>query len=129
MDDLSKEYVISFFAKTLAIHGDRPEALRWTAKGQSSHYQSLLDIAYSIEGKKILDFGCGKGDFYQFLKERNIFVNYTGLDINEKLISVAKRKFPECNFRVFEIGKNDLTEDFDYPPENLMSAKKYFSLN
>jgi len=114
MDEFSKEYVIAFYDRALAMHGDRPEALRWTAKGQILHYLGLLDIAPRIGGKKVLDFGCGKGDFYQFLKERNIAVNYSGLDINEKLISLAELKFPECRFEVFDIEQDDLAEDFDY---------------
>ena len=113
MDDLSKEYVISFFDKNLMLHGDRPEAVRWTSKGQREHYQALLDIG-DISGSKILDFGCGKGDLYAFLGERDISVDYTGYDINEKLINLAKSKFPGVDFRVFDIDRDDLTEDFDY---------------
>jgi len=52
--------------------------------------------------------------FCQFLVDRNISVSYTGFDINENLISMAKRKFPENEFRVFDIEKDILKEDFDY---------------
>ncbi|HET6515257.1 MAG TPA: methyltransferase domain-containing protein [Thermodesulfovibrionales bacterium] len=113
MDELSKEYVISFFEKTLAMHGDRPESVGWNARGQPLHYEALLDIG-NIEGAKILDFGCGRGDFYRFLKDRNISVDYTGLDINERMISLAREKFPECRFGVLDSEKNELTEEFDY---------------
>ncbi|MBI4682398.1 MAG: class I SAM-dependent methyltransferase [Nitrospirae bacterium] len=114
MDDLYKEYVISYFDRMLQLHGDRPEALRYSAKGQLLRFEALLDIDTEIRGKKVLDYGCGKGDFYQFLKDRNIPVSYTGLDINEKLIGIAERKFPECKFKVFDIEKDILKEDFDY---------------
>jgi SAM-dependent methyltransferase len=113
MDQLSKEYVVSFFDKNLLLHGDRPEAVRWTARGQRMHYECLLEIG-DIRGKQILDFGCGKGDYYQFLKERDMPVCYTGYDINEKLIALASRKYPEGRFRVFDIDKADIDEDFDY---------------
>lgn len=96
------------------MHGDRPEGVRWTPKGQSLRYESLLDIDESIEGSKILDYGCGKGDLYQFLKDRNISVDYTGFDINENLISLAKQKYPEAKFRVFDIEMEELDEEFDY---------------
>lgn len=113
MDDLSKEYVISFFDKNLLLHGDRPEAVRWSAQGQRVHYQSLLDIG-RIDHAKILDFGCGKGDFFQFLSERGIAVDYTGYDINEKLISLAQQKFPGVRFKAFDMDEDTLDEDFDY---------------
>jgi 2-polyprenyl-3-methyl-5-hydroxy-6-metoxy-1,4-benzoquinol methylase len=113
MDELSKEYVVAFFDKNLQLHGDRPEAVRWTSQGQLLHFQSLLDIG-SIEGSKVLDFGCGKGDLYQFLKEKGISIDYTGYDINEKLISLARQKYPDGRFRVFDMDKDVIEEDFDY---------------
>lgn len=113
MDELSKEYVISFFDKNLILHGDRPEAVRWSAEGQVRHYQALLDIG-GIEGKSILDYGCGKGDFYGFLKARGIGTVYAGCDINEKLIALAQRKYSGADFRVFDIEQEELAEEYDY---------------
>jgi len=113
MDELAKEYVISFFDKNLRLHGDRPEAVRWSVQGQLMRYQNLLDIG-AIDKTRILDFGCGKGDFLQFLTDRCITVDYTGYDINANLISLAQKKFPEGRFRVFDIDLDTLDEDFDY---------------
>lgn len=112
MDELSKEYVISFFDRNLQLHGDMPEAVRWSGRGQRLHYQSLLDIG-PMERTKILDFGCGKGDFLQFLSDRGTTVDYTGYDINERLISLAQKKYGEARFRVFDLER-DVLEDFDY---------------
>jgi 2-polyprenyl-3-methyl-5-hydroxy-6-metoxy-1,4-benzoquinol methylase len=114
MDELYKEYVISYFDRTLQMHGDRPEGVRYSAKGQILRYETLLDIGTEIRGKKVLDYGCGKGDFYQFLKDKKIAVSYTGFDINENLINMARVKFPECQFKVFDIERDILKEEFDY---------------
>ena len=114
VDELSKEYVLSFYNKKLSIHGDSPEALGWTEQGQAAHYRSLLDVAESIDGRKILDYGCGKGDFYRYLKKRNVAVWYTGFDINERLISLAREKFPEGRFEVFDTDRDLIEENFDY---------------
>lgn len=113
MDDLSKEYVISFFDASLRLHGDRPEAVRWSRPGQMRHFESLLDIG-RIDGTRVLDFGCGKGDLLQFLMERGIETDYTGVDINENLISLARRKFPGADFRVLDLDRTELNEEFDY---------------
>ncbi len=114
MDSLYKEYVISFFDRELQMHGDRPEAVRYSPRGQSLRYESLLDIDDSIEGAKVLDYGCGKGDLYQFMKEQGISVDYTGFDINENMILLAEQKFPEADFQVFDIETDELDEEFDY---------------
>ena len=114
MDDLAREYVISFFDRALMMYGDSPDAVRWTPEGQQKRYECLLAIDNDLSGKKILDYGCGKGDFYQFLKDRNISAEYTGYDINENLISLAEKKFPDCTFKVFDIEKDNLIKEFDY---------------
>src|SRR4030067_1155321 len=106
MDEITKEYVISVFNRKLLLHGDRPEAVGWSSKGQILRHQAMLDVG-DINNSKILDFGCGKGDFYRFLDERGIHIKYTGFDINEKLISLAKEKYPGVDFRVFDID-NDI---------------------
>lgn len=113
MDELHKEYIIDFFEKSLKLHGDRPEAVRWTSEGQIRHYKAMLDVG-DIKNSKILDFGCGKGDFYQFLKTNNIPVEYHGYDINRDLIELAKKKYPEVDFKVFDIDKDSLKDNFDY---------------
>ncbi len=114
MDSLYKEYVISFFDRELQMHGDRPEGVRWTPDGQSLRFESMLDIDENIAGSKVLDYGCGKGDLYQFMKDKGISVYYTGFDINQNLISLAKQKYPEADFKVFDIEMEELEDDFDY---------------
>jgi len=114
MDDLAKEYVVSYYDRMLHIFGDRPESLRWTPRGQHARYEAMLDIAATIAGSKILDFGCGKGDFYQFLKDKRIEPQYTGLDINENLIALAREKFAGVRFEVCDLERHALSEEFDY---------------
>jgi SAM-dependent methyltransferase len=114
MENIYKEYVISFFNRTLRSFGDRSEAVGWSAEGQCIRYGDLVDTGRDILGKKVLDYGCGKGDFYRFLKNRSIPVSYTGFDINESMIKLAGKKYPECVFKVFDIEEDALTEEFDY---------------
>ncbi|HXX81991.1 MAG TPA: class I SAM-dependent methyltransferase [Thermodesulfovibrionales bacterium] len=114
VDELAKEYVISFYDRTLHLFGDRPESLRWTSEGQRAHYEAMLDIACKIDGRKILDFGCGKGDFYQFLKDKGMESDYTGYDINQNLIALARQKFPGIRFEVCDIERDTISEEFDY---------------
>jgi len=52
-------------------------------------WQWFLD--YVKDGDKVLDIGCGNGRLFDLLKERQ--VNYSGIDISDKLINVAKEKY------------------------------------
>ncbi len=114
MDPFAKNQLLTFYNMHLKKFGDRPEALRWTPQGQVRRYHTLIEIAPDLQNAKILDYGCGTGDFYKFLKRRGINVRYTGADINENFIKIAKEKYPECAFRVMNIDEDPLDEFFDY---------------
>ena len=53
---------------------------------------------YLVPGEKVLDLGCGNGRFYEVMKEKKI--DYIGVDISEKLIKIAKEKYPKVKFLV-----------------------------
>jgi len=50
------------------------------------------------EGDKVLDVGCGNGRILELLKNEKI--NYTGVDISEKLLEIAQKRYPQNNFLV-----------------------------
>jgi len=114
LDPFAKEHILSFYNFHLKKFGDRPEALRWTPKGQLKRYHTFLDIAPDLNKQKVLDYGCGIGDFYKFLMRRGISVQYTGVDINENFINMAQQKYPECTFKVMSIDEEALEGYFDY---------------
>ncbi len=48
---------------------------------------------YVQDGDKILDYGCGNGRLLEILKNKKI--DYVGVDVSQKLIDLAKVKYPE----------------------------------
>jgi SAM-dependent methyltransferase len=46
-------------------------------------------------GDNIMDFGCGTADLYGYLKDRDIIVDYTGIDIMSDFIKTAKDRYDE----------------------------------
>jgi len=53
---------------------------------------------YTFAGEKVLDLGCASGRFLEILEDKK--VDYFGIDISEKLIEIAKKKYPKGNFQV-----------------------------
>ncbi len=113
MDPLGKKELLYFYNRHLKDFGDAPQAVRWTPGGQRRRYEALLNIAGDFSGKTLLDFGCGKGDFYGFIKEKDISVNYCGIDINENLLSLAKSKYPEAEFLSLDMEEYTFEREFD----------------
>jgi SAM-dependent methyltransferase len=114
VDPYSKEQLLSFYNFHLKKFGDRPEALRWTPQGQLRRYHTFLDIAPDLSNATVLDYGCGTGDLYKFLRRQGIQVRYTGVDINENFIKLAQSKYPECTFKVMNIDDDELEGFYDY---------------
>jgi SAM-dependent methyltransferase len=114
MDPYTREHLLSFYNFHLKQFGDRPEALRWTPQGQLRRYHTLADIAPDLNRSSILDYGCGTGDFYRFLKRRGFNVRYTGVDINENFIRLAQKKYPECTFSVLNDTADQIEGFYDY---------------
>ncbi len=52
---------------------------------------------YLNPGEKVLDFGCGQGWLKKVAGER---VDYFGVDVSDKLIDIAKQRYPEGKFLV-----------------------------
>ena len=113
MDPLGKSELLSFYDRHLKDFGDSPQSVRWTAAGQLRRYEALLRLSGDLSGKRVLDFGCGKGDFYGFLTKESISVNYCGLDVNRNLIELAGRKYPDAEVRALDIDETDINEKFD----------------
>ena len=46
----------------------------------------------------IVDLGCGNGRWFELFQERQ--VDYIGVDASEKLIEIARKKYPQAKFQV-----------------------------
>jgi SAM-dependent methyltransferase len=113
VDPYGKRELLSFYDRHLRDHGDRPQAVRWTPEGQRRRYEAFLEVAGDLDGKSLLDFGCGKGDFLGFLRERGVACAYCGVDVNPGLIALAEAKFPGTEFLALDIEEQPFERRFD----------------
>ncbi len=74
----------------------------------------LLDVG-DLKKSKILDFGCGTGYLYEYLKKKiNFKGEYVGYDISNEMVNFAKKKYKKARFEKKDIFKDKITEKFDY---------------
>ena len=65
---------------------------------------------YIIDGEKVLDLGCGNGRLYELFKEK--FVDYYGVDNSDKMIEIAKSRYPKIKFQVADALNLPFPENF-----------------
>ncbi|HET9030593.1 MAG TPA: class I SAM-dependent methyltransferase [Candidatus Aquilonibacter sp.] len=80
--------------------GESEQALGWGAKGRSNLRFHVLASRWNVAGSRVLDFGCGFGGFYDFLKRAGTPVSYVGIDLNPRFIRIAQQRHPEATFIV-----------------------------
>lgn len=55
---------------------------------------------------RVLDFGCGNGRFLEFVYQKDLKINYRGVDVSEELINLAKEKYKKESFSLIENEQN-----------------------
>ena len=94
-------------------YGDsRTKSVAWVE--ENSQDKNFEIVALNIDdGDSILDYGCGLGDFIQYLDKKGKDVSdYLGVDINKNYIERAKLYYPENNFKLIN-RINDISGKYD----------------
>jgi len=108
---LSIRYHSAIMDKTDNEH----EIVTQSERSHMKRFRAMLALG-DLDGKSVLDVGCGLGGFYKFLRDQRVNADYYGIDINERMIDGAKNRYPRIadRFHVFDIIGQDLGRKFDY---------------
>lgn len=101
-----KNISIKFHQKAFEEHKYNIKSLGWNTRySQKVRFEAIKQIGIK-NGDKVLDIGCGFGDLYFYLKNFNLNIDYTGIDLNPNFIEIAKNNCGNnCNFIVGDINK------------------------
>lgn len=124
-DDIVKHY-----ENCLEKHGDNHLGVDWPKQEDvDTRYKIMLDIIRLNEDNdevSLLDFGCGTAHLLGFMKSNGMDkIRYSGLDISQKFVDVAKGKYPENDFYCLDV-LNDASAlpNFDYIVMNGVFTEK-----
>ncbi len=86
----------------------------WMAEEEGWRNTLIVDLAREF-GKPtvITEIGCGSGLIFQAMKEQDIVTSgtYTGGDISQSMLKIARERYPEAHFRELDIFNLDLPDN------------------
>lgn len=89
--------------------GRHVHTLGWGSEEQQLCRFSQVFRATTLDGKRVLDIGCGFGDFFTSCVDANYkLAHYTGWDINPDLISEARAQHSEATFEVMNLAERSV---------------------
>jgi SAM-dependent methyltransferase len=110
--DLNKisENTIKRYSGRYKELGKSIRTLGWGNKEQQMLRFANTLRADDLNGKSVIDIGCGFGDYFDFLSNEGIQLkSYTGTDINPDFISEGNKTIKEkCEFIEADLLKDDL---------------------
>lgn len=107
--------LIEFYDRQVKQHGDSIYSLAWGSKASQEKRFEILSQIGDLHHKKILDVGCGLGDYYSWLAKKGIEVDYLGIDITASMIQQAKKKYPKAKFKTANILEmQEAQPNYDY---------------
>lgn len=106
---------LDYFTKTLKESENDHHAVAQSKVSHMKRFEIMLELG-DFNNKRLLDVGCGIGGFHDFLEEKGIRCDYTGVDINPGMIDAAKEKHPKIkdSFLLFDILEKKMEKSFDY---------------
>jgi len=116
MIDNEENLTANLYGSLFDKFGHSYKTLNWSSpQVQHLRFRVLAEIG-NLEGKSILDVGCGLGDFAEWLDQNNVRVEYTGLDLTPELVDQARKNHPGLSFLQGSILDESLLTDkkFDF---------------
>jgi len=109
-----KNKIISYYDSLIKEYGPNdPRSIGWISESTEKIRYGVLCNIGELNNHSILDVGCGFGSLYDFLKNKNLTFLYKGIDINPKIITIAKEQHLGINFETIDFGEYQ-SDKYDY---------------
>jgi SAM-dependent methyltransferase len=110
MREVNRAYYTALFEK----YGEDVRTLWQNKQSQEVRFSVLCRIG-DLAGARILDVGCGLGDFFAYLRDRSINLkDYLGLECVEEIRAAARKRNPSARFEGWDVLELQDSGQFDW---------------
>lgn len=85
-----------------------------SARSQRWRFQMFAMAAGDLEGRSVLDVGCGVGDFHAYLRALAPTATYRGIDISPAMVARSRERFPGVDFDVVDLLEGPPQRAWDF---------------
>lgn len=122
-----------FYKESVTKYGISAQGVHWNS--QSSQYKRFEILTQFIQGNIhdsfVIDVGCGMGEYYNYLMDRDLAPKaYLGIDCEEEMIKIAKKRYPRTNFKVQNVLTDSLLQSDYYicsGAMNILEKDEFFA--
>ena len=95
-----------FYTAAIKKHGETPRGVHWNSKHSQEKRFEVLSSFIQEKDFSLVDAGCGFGDLYFYLKDKEIgCTHYIGLDLSPSMVKIAQEK------TLCEVYEKDICRD------------------
>ena len=108
---MRKNKELESFYQKVYLKGERKHYTHFVTKGTTSSEADEILKEINWKGKKVLDVGCGTGNFALKAAKKGAIV--LGIDFAEEAIKIAKKARKHANLQFEKLNVKDVTEKYD----------------
>lgn len=94
---------ISIYTGLVERYGHDVRALDWASRESQEQRFAVLAGAGDLNGRSVLDVGCGLGDFAAWCARQAMAVDYTGIDVTPRMVELAQARLPGHAFQTADL--------------------------
>jgi SAM-dependent methyltransferase len=108
-----KRSVVEHYERQLRRYGPTARGMDWKDEASQELRFALLCGVAELEGRSVVEVGCGAGHLADFLERRGIRADYLGCDLSAAMLEAARARHPELRFERLDLLREPLPERCD----------------